>query len=65
MTAVKKVVTIKKAIKIKTKIETKIKTKKVKIEINTYYTIFTKIANKILSIKIDNSTINTSYSLIR
>ncbi len=54
-------VTARKAIKIKTKI----KTKKVKTEINTYYAIFTKIANKILSIKKYNSTINTSYSLIR
>jgi len=47
ITIIKKVVTTRKAIKIKTKIETKIKTKKVKIEINTYYAIFTKIANKI------------------
>ncbi len=58
---VKKVVTARKAIIIKTKI----KTKKVKTEINTYYAIFTKIANKISSIKTHNSTINTSYSLIR
>ena len=52
---IKVVVTTRKAIKIRTKI----KTKKVKIEINTYYAIFTKTANKILS------TINTSYGLIR
>jgi len=58
VTIVKKVVTARKAIIIKTKI----KTKKVKIEINTYYAIFTKI---ILNIKRYNSTINTSYGLIR
>ncbi len=57
--------TARKAIKIKTKTEIKTKTKKVKTEINTYYAIFTKIANKILSIKTYNSTINTSYGLIR
>ena len=51
---IKKVVITKKAIKIKIK--------KVKIEINTYYTIFT---NLILNIKKYNSTINTFYNLIR